>query len=295
MESALAQGVIVTMSDHEGPNNAYAAGPQEGRAVLDSIRATLAFGKTIGLAPTARSVVWGYSGGATASSWAEALQASYAPELLLVGGAHGGTPADLRSTGIFLNNTPRSGFLLGSLIGLANAFPDFHASFFGKATPKLLALIDDTVQNQCGGNNNADNIDFFATTDYFTTGPATIDLPPWKAMFARTLLGTGNKTLTPAMPIHVYHAIADNYIPYSVAKNLVDGWCGAGANVEFITDTTPEVEHILEVVTGSPGALLFLMDRLNGVAFAPGCTYTNVTATVPFNSPPVGPSVAGGF
>lgn len=186
MAGALLQGVIVTFSDHEGPNNAYAAGPQEGRAVLDSIRATINFGEIIGLLPTAKSVVWGYryasaspcgfaapyrkmhSGGATASSWAEALQKTYAPEVNLVGGAHGGTPADLEVTGLFLvsgtilialpqansalqNATPRSGFLISSLIGLANAFPDFAKSFYGNATPLMLALIKDAVDNQCGG------------------------------------------------------------------------------------------------------------------------------------------------
>ena len=35
-----------------------------------------------------------------------------------------------------------------------------------------------------------------------------------QAMFARTKLGTGNKTITPTMPIHVYHAIADNYVSF---------------------------------------------------------------------------------
>mgnify|MGYP001568480912 CR=1 FL=1 len=89
-------GWIITLMDHEGPNSAYAYGPQAGKAVLDSVRATIAFGPAIGLDPTAKAVLWGYSGGAIAVSWAEALVNSYAPELHIVGGAHGGTPASLQ-------------------------------------------------------------------------------------------------------------------------------------------------------------------------------------------------------
>ena len=46
-----------------------------------------------------------------------------------------------------------------------------------------------------------------------------------------------------------------------------------------------------EAVLGAPAALQFLMDRLNQVALAPGCTYSNVTANLPVNSPSTGQSV----
>lgn len=90
------KGWIVTLVDYEGPNSAYVAGPQLGRAILDSVRATLGFGTTIGLVPTADVVMWGYSGGAIAVVWAEALLNSYAGDLNVVGSATGGTPASLK-------------------------------------------------------------------------------------------------------------------------------------------------------------------------------------------------------
>ena len=55
-------GWIVTLPDHEGPNSTFTAGPAEGMAMLDAIRATLLFGPTVGLVPYSRTVLWGYSG-----------------------------------------------------------------------------------------------------------------------------------------------------------------------------------------------------------------------------------------
>jgi len=39
----------------------------------------------------------GYSGGASATVWATNLHESYAPELNVVGAAHGGTPVDTKN------------------------------------------------------------------------------------------------------------------------------------------------------------------------------------------------------
>ena len=67
IEPILLQGTIVTFMDHEGMQSSLAAGPLEGHAVLDAVRATIAFGPHIGLLPKARSVLWGYSGGRSPS------------------------------------------------------------------------------------------------------------------------------------------------------------------------------------------------------------------------------------
>ncbi|KAL8283885.1 hypothetical protein RQP46_005317 [Phenoliferia psychrophenolica] len=288
-EAALAQGWIVTLSDYQGPKSAYTAGPQSGKAVLDSIRATKHFGPTIGLLPSARTVMWGYSGGAIAIGWAEALLATYgAPDLLknVVGAATGGTPADLLASLIYLNNSPNSGFALQALTGLAAGYPKFSDSYYSLATPKMLALIADGIATQCGGDSNANGIDLFdAAGTYFTTGASTLSIPIWQETFALTKLGTANKTLVPSIPMHFYHALADEYIPYKVASDLIQSYCSQGASLTFITDTTPQVEHIAEAVLGAPAALTFFQDRLAGKPFPAGCTFSNVTANAPVNSP----------
>ncbi|KAL8291490.1 hypothetical protein RQP46_002468 [Phenoliferia psychrophenolica] len=275
MQMALAKGWIVTSMDSEGLNSAYTAGPQQGRMMLDSIRATLAFGETVGLLPTAKTVMWGYSGGAITTSWAEALLESYAPELAVIGG---GTPADLLASLENLNGGYASALVVSALLGLGAGFPAFNESLYSIATPKMLAFMADDIANVCTGvgfKNPPGVVDFFADDTYFTTGNTTLSLPAWQKVFAATHLGTReNKALTPKIPVHMYHAINDELIPYTVATALVSGWCANGANLEFVTETTSTVAHGDEELRGAPGAMAFFADRFAGKPFAKGCTYT---------------------
>ncbi|KAL8281388.1 hypothetical protein RQP46_006072 [Phenoliferia psychrophenolica] len=272
-EPFLAQGIIVTMMDHDGPNSSFAAGPLEGKMVLDSVRATLAFGPQIGLLPSARTVLWGYSGGAIATGWAEALQREYAPDLTknIVGGAHGGTPASLQPTTEIINGGFLSGLLVSSCYGIASAIPYYHESLYSLATDVTKALIADAIATQCSGSSNANNIDFFDDAGtYFTSGNKTLQMPAWQAMFAQ--LEMYNASRIPQFPMHIYHARDDEIIPYSVGAELVKNWCAGGASLEFITNTIPQVEHVGEYAYGVPAAIAFLGDRLNGVPFEQQCT-----------------------
>jgi hypothetical protein len=61
--SALSRGWIIALPDHEGPNAAF-GGPLGGHCVLDGIRAVLQSGSLTGISANARTVMWGYSGGA---------------------------------------------------------------------------------------------------------------------------------------------------------------------------------------------------------------------------------------
>ncbi|KAL8280100.1 hypothetical protein RQP46_007430 [Phenoliferia psychrophenolica] len=282
MEGALAQGWIVTLLDYEGPNSAYVSGPQEGKGVLDGVRATLAFSNTIGLSPEAKAVLWGYSGGAIAVGWAEALLNSYAPDLKakVIAAATGGTPASLEPCFAQINGGFQSGLIVAALTGLAAGYPAFSKSMYGLATPKMKALIADVIATKCGGDSAANDIDFFGDETYFTSGSQTLATPAWQETFAITKLGTLNQTLTPTLPIHMYHAIDDEFIPYTVGRALAESWCGQGANLEFVTNVTPGLEHIGEQALGAPGALQFFADRFNGVPFTKGCTFRSEGASI---------------
>ncbi|KAL8281389.1 hypothetical protein RQP46_006073 [Phenoliferia psychrophenolica] len=272
-EPFLAQGIIVTMPDHDGPNSSFAAGPLEGKMVLDSVRATLAFGSQIGLLPSALTVLWGYSGGAIATGWAETLLEEYAPDLTknIVGGAHGGTPASLQPVVELINGGFESGLLVSAAYGIASAIPYFHDSLYSLGTDKMKALIADDIATQCTGDQNANNINFFDDAGtYFTTGNKTLQTPAWQAMF--TQLEMYNASRIPQIPMHIYHSRNDELIPYSVAAKLVKQWCAAGASLEFVTNTVPQIEHVTEAVYGTPAAIAFLGDRLNGVPFKHQCT-----------------------
>lgn len=89
---ALNLGYYVVIADHEGPNSAFIAGWEEGQAGLDGIRAALA---SADLPTSTKIAMYGYSGGAHATAWMTNLAPTYAPELNVVGSAHGGTPVDL--------------------------------------------------------------------------------------------------------------------------------------------------------------------------------------------------------
>jgi len=89
----LLRGWAVSVPDHAGPNSNYGAGHLGGQVTLDGVRAVEHFAPTE-LGPDTPVGLWGYSGGGFSTAWAAELQASYAPELNVVGSAEGGVPAD---------------------------------------------------------------------------------------------------------------------------------------------------------------------------------------------------------
>jgi len=75
---ALLAGDAVVVSDTEGEEADFSAGPVYGMNTLDALRAALASPAT-GLAGTQEIGLIGYSGGAIATEWAAELAPSYAP------------------------------------------------------------------------------------------------------------------------------------------------------------------------------------------------------------------------
>ena len=90
----LNEGWIVTVPDHLGPMNAFAAGRLEAHMLLDGARATLQYSK-LGLHEHTKVVGYGYSGGGISGGWAASLQQKYAPNLNIVGWVLGGMPANI--------------------------------------------------------------------------------------------------------------------------------------------------------------------------------------------------------
>jgi Secretory lipase len=94
---ALLRGWAVVAADYEGPHSQFAGAAREAHGVLDGIRAALIFAPA-GFSWRTPVALWGYSGGALASSLAAQLQAVYAPELKFAGIALGGEVGDLKAT-----------------------------------------------------------------------------------------------------------------------------------------------------------------------------------------------------
>jgi hypothetical protein len=87
----LLKGYTVAIPDTEGQQADFAAGPEYGINTLDGLRAAYN-SPTLGLKPTTKAGLIGYSGGAIATEWAAELAPTYAPEIdaRLVGAAMGG-------------------------------------------------------------------------------------------------------------------------------------------------------------------------------------------------------------
>ena len=93
---------------------------------------------------------------------------------------------------------------------------------------------------------------------------------------------TMGQEAAPSFPLHMYHAIHDEVVPYAPAEQMMKKWCGSdnkGATIEFVSDELSE--HIILMITGLADAYKWVMDRFNGVAVAPGCTQrTTVTSAL---------------
>lgn len=257
---SLAKGYAVVVADHQGPRQAYAAGRMAGHAVLDAIRAAVRTPE-LGLRPDAPTVITGYSGGAIASGWAAQLAPGYAPELNLVGAAFGGTPADFDSLlGTMNGRNAASGIFLAATLGLAREYPE------------MLGLMNDN-----GWRLARIGRDFCYTAEaligavaplpvqVFTDAATPTELPMIRQILAENRLGA----VAPTVPIFLYHGAQEIWIPLENATNLYQDWCAQGAQVRM------EVylgEHTAVGLSGIPGAVSWIDERLAGKPMPMGCS-----------------------
>ncbi|KAI8060235.1 secretory lipase-domain-containing protein [Gongronella butleri] len=264
IETLLNRGYYVMASDYEGPNSTFTCGGTSGKGVLDGLRAALASTSVTGLDANANVQLWGYSGGALASGWAVQMQKSYAPELKVIGAALGGTPVNLNASFAILNGKTGTGLIPASFIGLTQQYDDLREYLFSVIKPEYQELWHN-VSNQCLSQIEAefggkDMSMYFNRTDYLNAEPAR------KAISDNEMGHMG----APSIPLHMYHAIHDEVVPYSPAQGLVQSWCASGANINFISDELSE--HLILAFTGAADAVTFLVGQFKGTPQAPGCS-----------------------
>src|SRR5271155_69400 len=169
---SLKKGYAVTATDYQGYTNGsvptYSAGKAEGQAVLDAVRAGAQVPGS-GITEKDPLVLWGYSQGGQAASWAAELQSSYASDVNMIGLAAGGVPSNLQAVGGFDNASVGTAFGLDGLIGLSQAYPeDFNLASLSntaglEAAGKLLS--------ECAIQSLAEFRD--VNDDAYTTGNKT--------------------------------------------------------------------------------------------------------------------------
>ncbi|MFF2087898.1 lipase family protein [Nocardia sp. NPDC058176] len=262
-QGAVAQGWGVVIPDHQGPNEAFAAGPLAGRITLDGIRAAQRF-DPMRVSPTARIALFGYSGGAIATGHAAELKQSYAPELNIVGAAEGGVPADLGAVLAVGNGQLWSGMIMAAVLGLTREYPEF-ADLLNRDLDPLGQGLSAVKGLLCVAPNTA-LFPFLNIKGLLRVPGDPLQHPVVLDVVDRTRMGKS----VPDMPMFIWQANPDELIPVGPVNTLVDTYCQSpDAQVRYTREHLGE--HITTQLSGVATAMLWIRDRFDGVPAEPGC------------------------
>jgi len=275
---SLKKGYAVAVTDYQGYTTGsiptYAAGRAEGQAVLDVVRAARQVPGS-GISSSAPVVLWGYSQGGQAASWAAELQGSYASDVKLVGLAAGGVPANLQAIGEFDNASVGTAFGLDGLIGLSAAYPEE----FNLAAISNVAGIEAAgkLLNECAIQSLAEFRD--VNSDEYTAGNKTLpqleaEHPSIEKVIDEQQLGTKSVPV----PVYHYHGLEDEFVPVAQDVALHQAWCSLGVSDDF--QLYPG-DHLLTDPTAISTVIKWVEERLAGRKAASTCGLHSPTATLP--------------
>jgi pimeloyl-ACP methyl ester carboxylesterase len=262
LNDMLAQGYAVAVTDYEGyhkdPKTTYIV-KSMGHSLIDAVRAAQRLPET-GLSKDARTVFRGYSQGGAAAVWAGQQQPKYAPELNLAGVVGGGVPSDLAAVGIGLEGAGAFGFLLYSLLGMDNAYPEL----------KLDAFLNDAGRTMFAGfRENACTLELLldyagkTVPDYTTSSP--YGTTAWLDRVAENTPGAEPIKV----PVLQYHSTADEIVAFGQHKELRDAYCALGVQVTW--KTWDGLGHITLIQRGGKDVMAFIADRFAGKPATPNC------------------------
>lgn len=270
IQTALEQGWVVILPDHEGPKASYVVNKAAAHATLDGIRAALQSRHLTRIPPNAAVALWGYSGGSIVSELATELQPKYAPEVKIIAAALGGLVPRIANTVAHANNSPAAGLLPAALKGLATQYSDVAAELARLLKPEFKAKFD-KAETMCLGSLNveyagADLRTYFDTPDIFAN------------KHIRRALDDNNLGQFPPnkTPFFMYKAVHDEISPTVDTDDFYDERCAMGASIEYARSEMGT--HETEVLAGSLRAAAWLRDRLDGKPQT-GCTKTTYSPT----------------
>lgn len=257
IDLALSKGWYVVVPDHGGARSTFIAGHEEGQAGLDGIKAAISY---LGLNTSTPTALLGYSGGASATAWMASIQGEYAPELNIVGAAYGGTPVDLNSTFVYLDQSDKifSGFIVPALGGFFHAYPEAYSACWPHLNEPLQNAI--TTAWKPGFCMLESIFEFMhqewhTMTDInFLTFPEVTKVLGKESMLKNV---STNPVPVPKFPRYIWHADSDEIIPSGPVKQYVSEQCAEGANIQYVPwkgDDHVGVEYL-----GLPDALKFII------------------------------------
>jgi alpha-beta hydrolase superfamily lysophospholipase len=251
--AALAEGWIVSIPDHEGPQGMWGAPYEPGYRVLDGLRAALN-SEQLNLAPDAPIGLWGYSGGGLATAWAAEMAADYAPELDIVGAVLGSPVGDLGHAFRRLNGSIYSALPAMVVAALAHVYPDLNRVIEEHVTPEGRTLLEQVekmttmvalvklVRKDMGllVDRPLDEI---------------LDTPEVQHVFDEIKLGTA----APRPPVLIVQAVHDRVVDVADIDTLAEVYIDGGADVTYHRDVFSE--HMLLHPMSAPMSLRWLRDR----------------------------------
>lgn len=234
-----------------GPSS-YLLGTDEGRAVLDAVRAVSQVpGVRVG-----RTVLWGYDQGGHAVLWADQIAARYAPDVRLAGVVAVAPATDLPALFAAAISSRTAGTLGADLL---LTYPARYSDIrLAEYTGASRALVDE-IGAHCDGARGPVG-EAWAQASGFDQAWT---MPAGSALAERLAQNTPSEPF--AADVLVVQGAADTVVPASVQDDWVQGQCSAGIGVEY--RKLAGVDHAGVIRAGSAavaGTLAWIGDRFAG-------------------------------
>jgi triacylglycerol lipase len=235
--SFLGFGWDVVVPDYEGPNSAWAVGPQSGRIALDGLRAAERFSKSELPGKRTKVAMGGYSGGSIPTLWAASQAQRYAPELRIVAAAAGGNVPDPIQDLAPLDGSPLFGTVIGVAVGVDRAYPELRLGDILNDKGDALAARDGVDADGCAGSVTNAPLGTIAEYSNYPNADALLALPRLQKVFAHLNL---IRRAAPKAPALIFNSEQDELTAVGPVNQLVETWCAKGASIEY---QTPPGDH----------------------------------------------------
>ncbi|WP_224784276.1 lipase family protein [Corynebacterium amycolatum] len=232
----LAQGWNVAIVDYQGLGtpgvHPYLNREIAGNNTLDMARAAI---ETLQLPADTPIALFGYSQGGGATAAAAELADEYASELNIRAVYAGAIPADLTDTALHIRGSALAGLVGYFMNGLIAEYPETNEPIERMLSPlgqdflKLTAdeCIGATVERWPRNDTKA-----FTANDLGIA--ENLRSPELSPVVRRHVDKQALGTKTPSMPVFVTHNALDDVLPVTSARELVQKWQKAGADITYV-------------------------------------------------------------
>lgn len=271
-QELLQLGWDVMIVDYEGlgtpGTHPYMNRLSAGHSTLDAARAALALRDSKDVRddeePGAKvpMAILGYSQGGGAAAAAAELAATYAPELDIKAVYAGAVPADLAATAQHIPSSTLAGAVGYSIAGLEATYPELSPAFDRILSAEGRAFVDSSTSNCV-----SETVNKWANDDTrsFTRDGRPLGMHLADSTIAARVRQQKLGGVAPTMPVFVTHNEHDDIVPVQPARDMVQRWTDAGADVTYseISEDFGEGSHGLAFVKTRDEAFAWLLQKMD--------------------------------